>query len=1455
MKNRLQNSFNKKARILLIVIGLVFAGPVMSADDYFTESDIYLQPDNRTSDWQRMCSTKTTHNFGVLENLWITNIHGWIHQVKDDLDGTNEIYYSTYNVSTASFITDWYTSGAGSMNWVDWSGGTRDISFSRENINNFNVAASTPGNYQFQAKVRTHYTNTSDYLYHPTSTNYVVSYIIAGFNGYSSSKTFSDVVVNTYSESTISFSHFGDTSFSSSTGTATISNVSGTSGTFSVRSFNNTGVTVRYTASAGTIGTTTAKLTLTDSYGKTAIINLSGTTVTDLPTTVNIANEPVLSNGPQVELSGYLKYTGCKTIKKYGFVLCLGGSCNPSASRPLWVETEQSTAMKQKTPFSMSFYKMYNNAAGTSTTPLVAGNTYTYKAYVKDTEGNYYYSDAKTFTAGSACTFAVGDTIYYTIDNTQAEDPCLLRFNSLANAIADMKQTTTGHAAWINANNIVQKPIVMEVVASTTAYGNSDNSTRITNLESINTTSVNNSTYDPTPSSPGERLIVRAQDPSKKPTFKGGMSLLKARNVTLKNIKITRITSTSDHTGSAVELGHYPGTSSTDDSNANNCVPGNFANTNIELLGCEIEATGFNCVHAAGCNGLKFDDCVFNLTGSGDGDNDKYWGASVKMMSCKNVQFTRNNMRGSHATTLFLQHTQNMLIMNNVFWNDNLFDSNVAFVRPVVMNVTGVTKRDIQNIGIYYNTFYLENRSTSSSSEKIDFLRFGCTDDVYGSTAGAQRGTPDNYKDAYIHFKWNNCYSYDGSINQCNANVSYTTAFQKSSLTDGNFAYNNFWGKADAEPKNEESNSNLRFGTNTKHIDVEDQVCKSTATDPDELILKGSLLNIGAKPASDISGLNIANHTFADRFNSTIRSEGNDWTYGAFQQANIVEVDTIIWVGGRSNAWDVRSNWATTTGKRLNCANMFAANLHVIIPDAENLKNVPVIPDWASGSRGTYSEEYVAAGLGAKSYENVSKFATSFSIEEGGAVIGIENLYGDGTLRYNSAANSYTAVRKQWVLVGGVIKPFVKGSVTEVRNVASGDFYIADHLPHVYMQHFERKSGTNNIVPGTPFTSLEEEVTADKAFGIYIPDQYGPYKLPAQIYYEYYEKNDSKKGDADVAKTFDFEGRFANETALPSYNIAATDTWYFVNNSYPANLNVAKLLYDNSGMGLQAYVYNYTQKSWSPVDDSNEPANAVYVKPNNGFVLYATTSTGTVTTTQDEYGTGSTNYLKSASADSYLKLLVTNTADATASTVSIRYGASNLYKAFSYNASTPEIYIPGANGEMYSRLGIDEDTKVIPLSVRNKQTSGNQTVQFSLSNHEGFDMIVLEDRLQNKEYDLLGGEEAYFSGIAPGDCEGRFYLKLAYVDDSSITTATEEVSNSDAEGEIGIYASGDELTVSAPASMILERIIVTDMSGRSFEVEPMSPNFSRHRLVVNSGVYVVKAICDKASKTEKVIIK
>ena len=121
---------------------------------------------------------------------------------------------------------------------------------------------------------------------------------------------------------------------------------------------------------------------------------------------------------------------------------------------------------------------------------------------------------------------------------------------------------------------------------------------------------------------------------------------------------------------------------------------------------------------------------------------------------------------------------------------------------------------------------------------------------------------------------------------------------------------------------------------------------------------------------------------------------------------------------------------------------------------------------------------------------------------------------------------------------------------------------------------------------------------------------------------------------------------------------------------------------------------------------------------------------------------------------------------------------------------------------------------------------------------------------------MTEGETPVFSGIAPGDCLGRFYLILNYADADEPVIVTDVTDNGSSAGGIDIYhASGSEVVVSSAESVALEKVYVTDTSGRTSEFKLKNAHYNVIALDGLQGVYIIKAVGDSASRTEKVIVK
>ncbi len=1252
---------------------------------------------------------------------------------------------------------------------------------------------------------------------------------------------------------------------------------------FEVTKITNSGITFKFKTSTGTVNDKyCAKVVITEPHGKgNKTVIIQGEVKSPLPE-VRIAEDEIVADGPHTTFSGYVKYTGCFTgsaaVSQAGFVYSTStiNTVTYKASLPsnhLDLTAAEIAAFNGRTNTAIQAGDLFSKTAY----GLTRNTTYYYRAYIYTSTAidgrKYFYSDEKTFYSGDLCDFSsVEDTVYYTIDASKEADWCSLRFPSLAKAVEDMKTNNTrGHVAWMDANNMLTKPVVFEVVAGN--YGDSNNSTRDESLEDINTTSyttsgsVTSSTFVPTPTTYDYKLIIRAKDSNKKPVFKGGISLMGARGVTLQNLKITRVVggSNTGHEYSAIELGCYSGHGD----NPNVVTPGNFANADIEFKGCVVDATGFTCIHACALNGVKFTECDFVMSGVGTEDNDRNWGASIKLMACKNVEITRCSMKGSHATSLWLQSVQNALIMNNVFWNNNLFTSNVAFIRPVVYTSTG-TPSNVTGIGIYYNTLYLADHA--SDAYEVDFLRLG---------GPSQTGNTSKYDVANIFFKYNNCYSYDDKISSRNDDA---TAFQSISLTTNNVTPNNFWSEGDGANKSVTSyKCGLAFPTaasvNTaggdgyvQHINVKTIVCQSTADSPDDLVVSGDNLNIGSvPPASAVDVLNEASLTLADRFDDVARPEnGTGWTFGAFQQTLAPDpLSVIYWTGNTNSKWDYRGNWEDEDGNRLNCVHSFTENLKVVIPDG--VEHYPLLPEWCSHSvngsnesenattiaqRGKYPKEFVEAGRApgdAADKGSITKFADNIELKYGATIRGVENLYSypaeTPVLRYTEGHNTLMVPRSKWVLVSSVIKPWDSDGPQNVRGL---DFFM-DGVPQVYLRDISVAGGTATW--NKSYESLWTELPANKGFAIRIPDQYGSTRLTAEEYYNKYP-DATNKIMADDSIKYDFYGRFYNESELPTFSGLSTSAMNVVSNTYPANIDAVslkeKLTANEEGSLL---VYDKNTVSFRAVQTGD------IIRSQQSYIIIPTNSSITIPSSVFIEGTAKENYLKSAELEKpFVSIDAVNLYAQAGSNIlvtldELKDNSYNLLyddeKLFNnMEIDLPEVYIMEYDKKLCS-VTLPAFEHEIPLGLR---VLKKMYVRFKLRNQSGIDQAEIVDRDREMSVDIIDGVTYYTVELNPGTYEGRFFLNLG-VSDSGDAPVITDVDASEADSGISIYSDGSEITVSSNSSVNLETLHVTNMAGVTRILPLKDAHYNRITLGEGAGVYVVKALGDIASRTEKVIVK
>lgn len=1207
------------------------------------------------------------------------------------------------------------------------------------------------------------------------------------------------------------------------------------------------------TLSLTTTTTTCVKVTNWDNSG--SLVKYSGDCGVVTTTPVLLANPAIVdADGATVTMYGYLSETYCNSIVEYGFVYCAGTStegCTPTASSP-----------KLKAGGGAQLYRGEGYSLKTSI--LGQGKTYGYRAYVKI--GGMIYLSAETgyFRLADCNTRPVkGSPITYTIDASLGEnfeDDCTLTYGNLQRAIDRLKDSYSNanadyqYVSKVGDSYNLNQPVTMKVkfynddmntesayiYRGTTNIGKYAGNVKPNNsnlLQDINRSGAN----------AAHTLTIKAGDSKAKPWIHH-IVIRNSKNIVLDSLAIFSDPADTDASKEGVQtkgdnaiemdIDHATQGSSWNELN----TKGYVENANIVIQNCMIGSDGFTGAHISSYDGITFKNNDFESVFDNGTSNSITWGASLKLMYCKNIKFIQNNFRGDHATLLWIQEVQNMLVMNNVFWNTNKFLAGDGDRNPAAMRL--VTQwNPVKNIGFYYNTYYFANNNVPSKST-YDFMSFAETADI----------NVDN-----VQFKYNNCYSYDLDCPGKSSNP-----FLGKDVSGDNFCPNNFWSEYDV--KNSKNPSVFYFGgcSNGKFIDVSDAVCATTASGPASLMIKNTSLNFGVKPDISITKITLTDDEwYSDRYLKDQRPTTNeDWTYGAYQSKEGISVDKIYWVG-ISEDWDDRNNWEyeveddktrAIVRQRLSCVNVLEHDLTAVIEEKGSVeiaggRKWPRIPANFEENRSNMADnEHVSAGLGADGPES-DFFAKTIIVEAGAAIKGIEHLK-NGELHYENAITHLDAPRSKWVLVGGVVQPFNEEG--EPSDLLSGHFF-KNYLPQVYMHQAEITGG--NATWGNTFPDLYTRVLPGTVFAINIPDEYGEFKLPARYYNPYFGGN----FDPNAPVSYEFNGRFADESAMREYSGLTEGTPVLLNNTYPCNLD-ARLVEKISG-GTVLF-YNYEAATFMSTAST---ASTVLLKPQHGFIFTPGKGKTSLTITEDMLADG---YTHSRDAEATVPTLSLNLYNANTqkgfSNVALHYdsevdvtngSATDIEKVFAPNADSPELYIM-ANDKQYTRYTAGNQMLTIPLGIRLQM---DMNVKFERVYAEGIDYATLVDSYTGQEIDLL--RNAHTTEVLLADTiEGRYFLNIVlstepeFIPDEDVPTDIEQ--EQEESNSISIYvdeADGSVINVLGNG-VELQTIYVSDMTGRTMQYN-VTGNYASLNLPVAQGVYMVQVIGDNATRTEKVILK
>ena len=1222
-----------------------------------------------------------------------------------------------------------------------------------------------------------------------------------------------------------------------------------------------------------------------------------GCTQTDVATNVLLSREAIVNKSAKTaQLFGYLKATNCERYTDYGFYYCMVNDgdtpCTPTpTSSSTKIAVDPSEELLRGTEFTATVGLKPNPSDA-----LQDGKTYYYRAYATSDKGTILSEEIRSFATdpcipqyGGLSDKYNGKPIVYTINADPAfvANDCKLHFKSLQAAIDHLKATNTNdddfkYVTLDNGSYNLNQPVEMRVVYyddtpddNTSAYAyrgksigaNEDfvftGQNRPVNanlIEDINKSGakVNNT------------LSIKAGTNKAKPWIHH-IVIRNSKNIVLDSLAIF-----SDPSGiadNALEI-------DVNTTQWHTLKIATCADANIVIQNSMIGSAGFTGVHVSGYDGITFKNNDFEAIFDGTDGDAVTWGASAKFMASKNIKFIQNNFRGDHACLLWLQESQNFLIMNNVFWNTNKYASkeNVSAIKLVAQfGDKHKNKINLENIDIYYNTFYLADEKQDA---KYNFLQ------LFLAPTTENSAQLDQFVQDGVKFKYNNCYSYDTKTSGIG---NYNPGFANFSTQFPNTCPNNFWSEYDqieynklAEDKKASYVSAFAFGcADNEFINVKSQVCSTTASGPASLIVKGKGMDYGVIPDISTTGITLEpNEQYADRYIIGARpANGKKWTYGAYQSKDEITTQTIYWVGFSSD-WDDRNNWEYETevdGKmvrqRVSCANILSEDLKVVVEEIGTLeiaggRKWPQVPaSFTENRTNSQYDEHVSAGLGTG--KTPTKFASTIELEYGAGLRGVENLNDNGTMRYDQAIVHFDAERNKWLLVGPIVRPFdTEKNDGTTRNVNSGD-YFRNFEPQIYM-HGTVVNGST-ISWGKTFGDLNVNVTPDTVFAINASVLYGKYYDTAEDYLKY----EGIKVDDKAPIPYRFTGRFAVEEYKTGdayqYTLKETNDKNLINNVYPCNLD-AKAIESKYG---QISIYNYENASFESID--GQTSGNVYIKAQNGFVFTPNTENPDkeLKLTNDILAEGSTRTRAGEIPLPTFSLNVdnANTTKPGASNIVVRYdeflGTSeesllNTPKVFTRNSDTPEAYIIHNDGK-YTRLDAGKEKVTIPLGVRLMKP---MNLTFEKVYNEGYDEVVLVDTKTQKFYNLL--KRTYTTDVlSEGDTEGRFYLNLTVsgdddlddegdnpggddiVDDDDVSTEVEETIE---EPQINIYAVDNSIVRVSSVGTVLKTIYVSDMTGRTDEYS-VDGNYVELQLPVSSGVYTVTAVGETASKIGKVILK
>ena len=560
-------------------------------------------------------------------------------------------------------------------------------------------------------------------------------------------------------------------------------------------------------------------------------------------------------------------------------------------------------------------------------------------------------------------------------------------------------------------------------------------------------------------------------------------------------------------------------------------------------------------------------------------------------------------------------------------------------------------------------------------------------------------------------------------------------------------------------------------------------------------------------------------------------------------------VNKITWTGAEDTNWDNRDNWTKENGSVLSAADVLSEDLLVVIP-AEK-ERYPVIPDVHDDThfKTNRDKDCACTQINAGDNATATKIAHKIVLEQGASIVGVETLYNPstGVRRYHEVENQFDARRQDWLLVGTVVKPWDESGNGEVRNILSEDYFLG-HFPQVYM-HEAVIDQENHVTWQQSFTDLNKEVPKNKAFAIYVANEYGAYYFPAETF-DYYNGT-SYAATLAHPHRYTFTGHFYNESSVITYDNLTPNQPVLLCNTYPAAIDAYAL--NNAVNGTIEYYDYTTSKSFT---DANK--EGAVILPQNGFVFTPGDGVTSLTIGAEYMLTGGTTSRSTIATPTSCRIKASNAAQAVSSEISIQYDqekedvadfsidAPKLFAKETYGL--PDVYVRRHDAN-WADITIPNMTEPIPLGVT--INGSDQTFTLEMTQNNMPYTWVLEDRATSTMYNLSNGEVCTVSGLKNGDNKGRFYLHATPIqteEDNELTNIDEELAQNN---NIDIFVQEGTVIVSATQEAKLQSIVVSDMVGRS-TTYTVNDQYAEISLPKSKGIYIINVVGEAGIATKKV---